>query len=113
VEKHLEDMLVVILLVFERPPRLENEPVFLGRDRELAVGIEFKRGISGGDLTEEKKGLLGRYLIGERDRLGKRNVDMPLGREQGIKQLGIVLEESLFDRPCSLGQEGEREEERE
>lgn len=58
-EKDLEDMLVIIPLILERPPRLENEPVLLGQDRELAVRVEFKRRIGVIDLTEEKKACSG------------------------------------------------------
>jgi hypothetical protein len=111
-EEHLEDVLIIVFFVFERPARLENEAFFLGQDRELAVGIEFERGIGGIDLAEEKIGLLRRYLVRERDRLGKRDVDMALGGEKRIQQPWIVLEEGFFDAPCRLREKGKSQEER-
>lgn len=56
-------MLIIVFLIFEGPTRLEYEASFFGQNRELAVGVEFERGIGGIDLSEEKKSLLRRYLV--------------------------------------------------
>jgi hypothetical protein len=111
-EEHLEDVLVIVFLVLERPARLENKALCLGQDRELTIGIKFERGIGGIDLAEEKKGLLRRYLVREGDRLGEGDMDMALGRKKRIQQPRIVLEEGLFDAPCRLREKRKGQEKR-
>ena len=111
-EEHLEDVLVIVSFVFERPACLENQALRLRQDGELTIGIKFERGICGIELTEEKKGLLRRNLVREGNRLGKGDVDMPLSGEQRIEQPGVILKEGLFNAPGRLREKRKSQKER-
>jgi len=66
------------------------------RLEETRLGKEFKRGVARKDVLEEKESLLGRDLVGERDRLGQGDVQPDPVRELGMEEARVVLEERPF-----------------
>lgn len=90
VEEDVEDILILIPVVPQRPAGFDNRTFPVG-DLRLPFGKEFKGGIGRKNPLEKKKCLLARKLIRERNRLGEGNMDLALRRKKSIEHLGVVL----------------------
>lgn len=89
-------MLVIVLVIPERPSGLEDGIVLFLSWRYLTLRIKFERCVGREDLFEQEVSLLVGELVRERDGFRERDVDRTFRREKRIKHLWIVLEESFF-----------------
>ena len=112
-EERLKDVLSVCSFVLEGPAGLKDKASPLGQDGELAVPVEFEGAIGRVYLAEEKIGLLRGHLVRKRDGLRERDVDVVVSREQGVKELRVILEERFLDRSGRLRYKRQGQQERE
>ena len=112
IKEDLEHILVVIFLVPKRPTGSKNEVFLLSEHRQFALGVEFESGKYRVDVAEEEISLLGGELVGERNWLRKRNVNVISGRKEIVEEGGIILEESSLYVFSGLGKKRRDDEER-
>jgi hypothetical protein len=111
IKKDVKDILVVVFSVSDGPARFVNKGLSVGYKR-ITDRIEFEGGIGRKNSFEKEKGLVGRKLVGEGYGIGNRDVDISLGRHEGIKNAGIVLKKSLVYFLCGMSGMGAKNDEK-